>query len=163
MPAVSHKPPLKDRLIPWYFVLGFLVVFAVNGVFVTVALRTHRGVVTSHAYEEGRDYNHTLAEAAKQAVLGWQVHAELLQGSSTPELHYTLHDHTKTPLSGARAIAYFSNPTQDGADFNIPLQEARPGEYHAEIHFPHAGQWDMTIVTLWNQQHHQLHQRLMIR
>lgn len=60
------KPPLKDRIIPWYFVMAFAVIFAVNGLFVYLATSTNKGVVTENAYEKGRDYNHIVEEVRKQ-------------------------------------------------------------------------------------------------
>jgi len=46
-----------DRMIPWYFVLAFLVVFAVNGVFVYLAVSTKHDLVVENAYENGVNYN----------------------------------------------------------------------------------------------------------
>ncbi len=54
--------PLKDRLIPWYFVMAFLVVFAVNGVFIYLATSTHPDVVTENAYEKGLAYDRIVEE-----------------------------------------------------------------------------------------------------
>jgi nitrogen fixation protein FixH len=54
-PAPSTHP--RDKWIPWYFVLAFLVVFAVNGIFIYAALGTHRGVVSDQAYRNGINYN----------------------------------------------------------------------------------------------------------
>lgn len=57
---------LRDRLIPWYFVMAFLVVFAVNGFFVYMAVSTNHGVVTENAYKKGLDYNNVVAQIRKQ-------------------------------------------------------------------------------------------------
>ena len=53
-------------MIPWYFVIAFIIVFAVNGVFVYTAINTNRGVVTENAYEKGLDFNRIVAEVRKQ-------------------------------------------------------------------------------------------------
>ena len=62
----NNKAPLKDRIIPWYFVMAFLVIFAVNGLFVYLATTTHNGVVTENAYEKGLDYERIVDEVRKQ-------------------------------------------------------------------------------------------------
>jgi len=60
---------LKDKLIPWYFVIFFLVLFIVDGIFVYLATSTHTGVVTENAYEKGLRYNEVIerARAAEKA------------------------------------------------------------------------------------------------
>ncbi len=59
--SAKNKPNDNVR-IPLYFVLAFLVVFAVNGVFVYNALTTHHGVVTENAYEKGLDFDRIVKE-----------------------------------------------------------------------------------------------------
>ncbi|MEZ5690885.1 MAG: FixH family protein [Rickettsiales bacterium] len=61
----TSRIPFRDRIIPWYFVMVFLLVFAINGVFAYVAITTNKGVVTDNAYEKGLDYNHIVQEVRK--------------------------------------------------------------------------------------------------
>lgn len=62
----NMKPPLRDRLIPWYFVMAFLVVFAVNGLFIYLATSTNRGVVTENAYEKGLAFDRIVEASRKR-------------------------------------------------------------------------------------------------
>ena len=53
-------------MIPWYFVIAFLIVFAVNGVFVYVAVGTNHGVVTENPYQKGLEFDRIVSEVRKQ-------------------------------------------------------------------------------------------------
>jgi nitrogen fixation protein FixH len=46
--------------------MAFMVVFAVNGVFVYTAIHTNHGVVTENAYEKGLKFDHIVAEVRKR-------------------------------------------------------------------------------------------------
>lgn len=56
----------KDRFIPWYFVMAFAVVFAVNGFFVYKAVTTSHGVVTENAYEKGLQFNDVVKQVRER-------------------------------------------------------------------------------------------------
>ena len=64
--ASKTKPPFKDRIIPWYFVMAFMVIFAVNGLFVYLATHTHTGVITENAYEKGLKFDDIVKEVREQ-------------------------------------------------------------------------------------------------
>lgn len=62
--SATDKPD-KDHRVLWWFAAAFAVVFAVNGLFVYLAVSTNHGVVREHAYEEGLDYDHIVSEVRK--------------------------------------------------------------------------------------------------
>jgi nitrogen fixation protein FixH len=143
----------RDKMIPWYFVMFFAFIALVNGVMVTLALRTHTGTVTDHPYEKGLAYNAVVEAAEAQQVLGWSstitYHAE--------QLHFTLHDKTGKMLTPTQATAHLSRPTQAGMDFEVPLKNGL-----AAVKFPLSGQWDVRVDATANGQHYQQTQRLVI-
>ena len=149
----------RDALIPWYFVAAFLIVFVVNGIFVYLAIQSHSGMVSDHPYEKGRDYNLALDQDAKQQALGWRGDIQLNNGA----VIYTLFDKNGAPISDAKSTAYFTYPVRQGYDFQRPLS-ANPltGHYSAPIDWPIAGQWHITVQSIWKQQTHQTHQHLII-
>lgn len=159
VPDNSNKPPLKDRIIPWYFVMAFLVVFAVNGVFVYIALHTHTGVITEHAYEKGLNYDAILAQAKQQATLGWKDILSYENG----QLHYQLYDKSGKIITNAKITAYISRPLQSGYGQKIGLSYSPDTHYTAPIHFPLNGQWDITVIAQWKHQQHQAHKRIVVR
>ena len=159
MSAAANQTPLKDRLIPWYFVMAFAVVFAVNGVFVYLATSTNQGVVTENPYEKGLAYDVALAEKRAQEALGWQGEITYDEGL----LRFTLSDAAGQPISGATISAHIERPIEKGIATEQPLTESTPGVYEAELPFPAQGQWDITISSLWKKQYHQTRKRLVVR
>lgn len=155
----AEKPPLKDRIIPWYFVGVFMIVFAVNGYFVYMATHTFTGVVTKHAYERGLAHDKTIHNAQEQAALGWSADWAL-DGNT---LRLSLLDRAGNPIQGAQVIAHMMRPTQAGYDFKQTLNEEGNGSYSAAIEFPMKGQWDMTIAVQWKQQSYQNQKRVVVK
>jgi len=156
---MTISAPLKDRLIPWYFVMFFVVVFAVNGVFIYLATSTQSGLVTEQAYEKGLAYNQTISKAATNQALGW--HAEMSLTDTGLALRLT--DGQGSPIIGAKVQARFIRPASSGHDMSHTMAELESGRYIANITLPLKGQWDVTIAATWNQQHYQETQRLMAR
>ncbi len=152
-----HKP--IDRWIPWMFVAFFAVVFAVNAVFVTTALRTMPGVVTEHAYEQGLAYNKTLAAEKKQEKLGWHGKATLEGGV----LAFTLSDKAGKPISGASVRAEITRPVAAGHDQKAVLQEATGGLYQAKIELPLRGLWNVRIFSEWQGRKFQTDQDIEVK
>ncbi len=154
------RPPLKDRMIPWYFVMAFGVVFIVNAVFVYLATASHSGVVTEHAYNKGLDYNATILAAHHQQELGWQG-AVAYEGGM---LQYRLKDVAGKALHAAAVEAFITRPLQSGQDFSLTLaeDEGEPGLYEAAVQFPMKGVWDVVIVATWNRKQFQQKQRLVV-
>ena len=149
----------KDRLIPWYFVMAFAVVFAVNGVFVYLATNTNRGVVTEHAYEKGLNYNETLDQARQERNLGWKSDITYHDGT----LSVTLQDQHSAPISEAVVTASFNRPLGDSALATATLHPTdRPGNYAATVTFPQQGQWDVIIEATWNQNTQHTRKRIVV-
>lgn len=155
----NAKPALKDRLIPWYFVLMFLIVFAVNGVFVYVAVNSNSGVVTENAYEKGLNYNQTIDLAKAQEALGWVGGIQYGNGL----LSFHLRDKEQVPLSGAKVVAYISRPIESGYESEVILPETAVGVYIEKISFPQKGQWDIIVEAIWKNQHYQIRKRLVVK
>lgn len=155
----NMRPPFKDRIIPWYFVMGFAIVFAVNGVFVYQAVHTNTGLVTEEAYEKGIAYNDVLAHAKAQHALGWKDKISYENG----QLQVTLRDAKDLPLENAKVMAYISRPTQDGMDQTHPLAAQGGGVYAAPISLPALGQWEVGVSVICNQQQFQAHRRIVVQ
>jgi nitrogen fixation protein FixH len=150
----------RVRWIPWYIVGFFVVVAILDGIFVYVATSTHTGVITRESYERGLAYNETVEAAEKSAALGWKSTLDLVAGS---DLMFVLNDKAGAPLSGATVTARMVRPTQDGHDFELPLEETAAGEYRAPVTFPLDGLWDVRIFVEWKQHQYQHSDRLIIR
>jgi nitrogen fixation protein FixH len=131
----------RDRMIPWYFVMFFVGLAVVDGVLVTLAVRTQTGVVTDHAYEKGLAYNEVVDAAAAQAALGWKGAIEFVPSAGNAgTLRLKLSDTSGKLLTLDSATATIIRPTQAGQDFEVTLSN---GE--APVTFPEAGQWEVRI------------------
>lgn len=149
----------SDKWIPWYFVAFFVVIAIVDGIFVTVAVSTHTGVIVENAYQKGLDYNQSIAAVEKQEQLGWQGNIALV-GST---LSFYLTDKQNHAIDEAMVTAYFSRVMNAGDDFSVKLPHSANGVYNDNISFPFKGQWDVRIAAQWNQQHYQQSKRITVR
>jgi nitrogen fixation protein FixH len=133
----------SDRFIPWLFVLFFAVVFAVNGVFVYLAVGSNPGIVTEEPYEKGLAFNKTLEKAERQAALGWS--GDIAASEVDGDLIFSLKDKAGKPVAGASVRAEFTRPAQGGVDFSLTLAEGKKGTYQAAIHAPLKGAWTVRV------------------
>lgn len=135
-----------DKRIIWYFVAFFATFMIVDAIFVTVALKTERGLVTDQAYEKGLAFNQTLEEARNQEKFVGYEKAEYNKG----RLMWVLKDANGRPMKGAKVMASLVRPVQAGYDFDLPLTEGKSGVYSARPEFPLPGQWTAKLEVTWN-------------
>lgn len=143
--SASKKVKKNDRWIPWYFVAFFLVIAILDGIFVTIAIKTQRGVVTENAYEKGLAYNSILQKAAKQKNLGLNQRAKYKNGL----LSWYIHDKNGEPIQNAEVTANFFRPVQSGHDFKVELKQTSSGVFEARPAFPLPGAWTVTLEARW--------------
>lgn len=155
---MSQSTRKSDKFIPYYFALFFVVVFAVNGVFVYMSTTSHSGVVTDRAYQNGLEYNETIAASNKQDQLGWQSTARTENG----QLIFQLNDADNNVIDDAKVTAYFMRPTKDGMDQQMVMTVQENGGYQAALDLPVNGQWDVHIVAEREGASYQKHQRIVL-
>ncbi|MCB1561975.1 MAG: FixH family protein [Alphaproteobacteria bacterium] len=155
--AQQAMPRPSDKWIPWYFVLFFVVVALLDGIFVSVAMRTYPGTVSEHAYEKGLAYDGTLEEARSQPLI--------IQSASFKDgvLRWSLADQDGTPLMQADVKAKFVRPVQSGHDFTLALSHKGGGIYEAKPELPLRGVWVAELSGSWdeNRQHYQTAYRFL--
>tara|TARA_Y100000590_G_scaffold252746_1_gene283828 strand:+ start:54776 stop:55288 length:513 start_codon:yes stop_codon:yes gene_type:complete len=150
-PSVSNasvdgagKPHPKDKWIPFYFVIFFVVIAILDGFFVYMAVSTQTGVVTDHAYERGLNFNALLDETRSQPDL--QETALFNEGT----LSWQLNDQHGAPITDASVQASIQRPVQDGYDFDIALTHQGGGLYSAHLDLPLKGLWKARLHSTWN-------------
>lgn len=149
-PGRSRRP--SGWWYPWLFVGAFLIVIAVNGVMIVLAVDSFAGLDTAHPYERGLDYNQTLAAARAQEEMGWQVSVEAVPGggaaagSHPVALEVRFLDRDGRALTGLAVQALLVRPTVEGHDVEVALAERGGGRYVAKTELPLPGQWDLRIV-----------------
>lgn len=132
--------PARGRWIPWVFAGMMLIVVAVNGVLIYSAVHSFTGTTTGKAYDRGRAYNHILAEAERQAALGWTPAVSLLGG----RLEVTVLDREGSPVPG-RLEGLLHRPL-DGRAVPLVFAAVAVGAWSAEAVTPAAGQWEARLT-----------------
>ncbi|WP_043362793.1 FixH family protein [Belnapia sp. F-4-1] len=134
--------PARGRWIPWVFVGMMLLVVGVNAVLITSAVRSFTGTTTGRAYDRGRAYNHIIAEAERQAALGWRAHVTLAEGT----LSVAVADRVGAPVEGS-LTGLLLRPL-DGRTVPLDFTEVAPGRWSAPAQPPAAGQWEARLTLL---------------
>lgn len=140
MTRAADFDPRRGRWIPYVFVGLMLLVVAVNGGLVLAALSTFAGTTTTGAYDRGRAYNAVLAEAERQAALGWAARVTLAGG----RLDVVVTDRQGAPVPGALQ-GIMLRPLQ-GLTMPLELVEQAPGRWSALARHLAAGQWEARLT-----------------
>ncbi len=160
-PRTDRRP--IDGLIPWLFVLGFLVVIAVNAAMVYVALGSFSGLVTDRPYDRGRAYNATLDARAKQDALGWTTRFAMEpQGDGQQRLVLEVIDGAGAPVGGAAVDATLVRPVERGHDRGLALSERGAGRYAGVVALDLPGLWEARIVIQRGQDRFAAIKRVMV-
>jgi nitrogen fixation protein FixH len=153
----------RGRWIPWLFVAGFLVIIAVNGVLVWVAIGTFSGLETDHPYERGLDYNRTLEAAREQQARAWQVSLDVVPSTGRRvSVVASFLDGRGRPIDGLTAEAEFVRPVRADDDVAAVLAGEGAGRYGAELELPLGGVWDVELIAEGESGRWQSRQRLQL-
>ena len=144
---------MTGRRVGLYFFAFFGFIAAVNAVMVTLAIRTHSGVVTDHAYEKGITYNQVVEAEEKQKELGWKSELEYSNGN----IVFALYDKNNHPIPLEKATATITRPTQSGMDFTVQLTGTK-----TPADFPAKGLWEVRVDVLHEGTHYQQSKRIVV-
>lgn len=140
--SIALRPfdPTRGRWIPWVFVGMMVIVVAVNGVLIFSAIHSFTGTTTGAAYDRGRAYNQVIAEAERQAALGWTGRASLAAG----RLDVAVTDRDGNAVPG-RLRGLLHRPL-DGRDVPLEFTAGAAGRWSAPATPPAAGQWEARLT-----------------
>ncbi len=144
---------LTGRRMFLYFAAFFGLIFCMNAVMITLATRSHRGVVTEHAYAKGLAYNQVVEADKAQQALGLRADISL----ENQLLSARLYNATGEEITPATMKAVLVRPTQEGMDVAITLHR---GE--APLSLPAAGLWQVRVYAQHQGQAVQFSQRLVV-
>jgi nitrogen fixation protein FixH len=144
MSTLAGTVAMRQRrsLIPWLFVAAMGLVVAVNGVMITLAVRTFTGLAVSDPYEEGLAYNRVLEAQTRQDQLGWRL---ALRQEAGGVLTLAAQDAEGRPLEGLQVQARLVRPVEPLPDMPLSFAPASDGRYRATLPAPRAGQWDVQL------------------
>ena len=129
------------RWFPWAMVGCLMVVVCVNGVLAWAALSSFPGQAVDDDFGASNRYDRILAQAERQAALGWSVSATIDEGR--PMLVLAAKD--GTPLEHAEIVSVTQRPLGPPQTTTQHLQAIAPGRYRADTALPQAGNWDMML------------------
>lgn len=155
---------LKGHHVLMAFLGFFLVVFAVNGVFLYSAISTYTGIVAVEPYRKGLNYNRRIAADEAQKAQGWQ---EALEVTRSGQVTLRLSNRLGAPVEGLAVIGTFGRPSTAQHDAKLELAELRPGTYTARIAPPEPGAWIVALearpLAAPNEITYQLRKRLWLK
>ncbi len=144
---------MTGRRVWWYFVAFFGLVVSVNAVMVTLAIRTHSGIVTEHPYEKGLAYNQVVEAEKQQEALGWKG----IINYKNNALFFDLRDQNNQAITPERTTATITRPTQQGMDFTIELKNTE-----TPVDFPAKGLWEVRVDAVHEGVHYQQSKRIVV-
>lgn len=152
-----------SRWIPLIFVAFFLVVFAVNGTMVAIALSTWTGLTTETHYRDGVEYNVRLQAAANQAALGWTLEIDSRDaGPNQVDFAVGVTGGQGEALTPDSVTVVFWRPTHEGFDRAETLRPTGDGRFGATVELPMAGVWDARVTVNRDGQRYQTVKRLFV-
>ena len=148
----------RDRWIPWYFVIFFVVLIAVDGTMATIAVRTNPGTVTQHPYESGLAYNKVVEAANAQKKLGWTGDVDFKNGTLT----FSLRDAVQHAVIPDSVHVSFIRPSQSGMDFEADLLPDGNGHFALTPQFSAKGLWEVRVYATLKNSHYQQPKRSVV-
>jgi nitrogen fixation protein FixH len=149
MMTTVRSAPSGARWIPWVFVGGMGLVFAVNAVMVWLAFASWSGLSTTAPYQRGLAYNRVLDAVARQEALGWQLSAAFVPehaGAREGTIAIAVSDRDGRPVADLALEAEAARPLAEASSIALDLRPAGPGRYAAAAALPLAGQWELRLI-----------------
>jgi nitrogen fixation protein FixH len=111
----------------------FGVVIAANAWFVTLSLQSFHGEDRQRPYQQGLNYNATLAARARQQSEGWHATLSLDTSASPARLRLAVMKPDGAPVEGLELAGALRHPADTYRDLPIRLAPIGPGLYEAVI------------------------------
>ncbi|MBL8907084.1 MAG: FixH family protein [Rhizobiales bacterium] len=137
----AQPRPIEGKHVLAGMVAFFGVIIGVNVTMAVLANTSWTGLAVENGYVASQHFNAELAEARRQAELGWKPRL----GYGDDRLELALEDSSGRPLSGFAIEAELERPSTDREDRRIVFNETSPGLYIAEGRL-NSGQWDADVT-----------------
>lgn len=160
MSLLSVRSP-RFSIVPWLFVAGFAIVFAVNGTMMWLAISSFSGLYSDHARERGVHYNQLVQEQRSRDALGWTVQTGWQADSN--QLGLTLLDAGGKPLQDASVTVELNRPAEKMPPLPVVMTNQGQGRFTGVVTLPERGNWDADIVIDAGGHHFAVTKRLFLR
>lgn len=134
----------RSRYIPWLFVAGFAIVFAVNATMIAFAVGSFSGLYTPKPRDRGLHFNQVIAAQQARDALGWRVEPTWRPGSD--DLEIAVFDRAGQPLAGAQVAVALVRPAEKGAVVRVAMTAVDIGRHAGHVVLPARGNWDVDIA-----------------
>lgn len=149
MTATSEAPrpgrPLTGRAVLIWLLAFFGITFAVNGVFIYLALSTFPGLEVASSYRAGQEFEADIAAGRAQAERGWQVDAAVRPSGDAAAVEIRFRDKAGADLHGLNVNVRLTHTVDPRHDHAASLPEVSSGTYRAEIADVKDGVWSLAI------------------
>lgn len=165
-PAAAPRPdPNSPWRSPWVMAwLGLIVVvLAVNGTMVYLAIATSPGLVTPEYYGRGQAYEQTVTSRMARAP-DWMMRA----GLADPLLDrpgpawLVLVDRAGQPVDVDDVTLYAYRPADAAQDFSVPMAREAKGRYQTQVAFPRLGVWDLLFAVRSGEDEYTISERIYV-
>ena len=146
------------RFFPWVVAGGMLIVVAVNVAMATIAIRSFPGVSATTVFDRSNANDAVLADAARQAALGWTVAVRL--DGLRPVMRVT--DRDGRPLQGLLVSGVAERPLGPAQTLRSSFHAAAAGLYVADVALDGRGQWDLMITAASDGHHYRTATRVVV-
>lgn len=123
----------------------FAIVATVNGIMMTVAIRTMPGLDARNGYDVSQRYNAEIAAAGAQDARGWTADARVNLANGNASVSLDLHGAGGVALEQLKPTATLRHPTDRKRDSGVRLVETGQGTYAGELRQITPGAWDLVI------------------
>ena len=134
---------------PWVIAWVSMVVifFTMNMVMIYMAADNSSGLVVDDFYKRGQDYEKNMLKRQARDP-GWNMRIQLPKKIEIDQpviCRFKVTDKSGQPVQPDSIHFYAYRPSDNKADFSLPMKEVEPGVYEAEVSFPLLGAWDILV------------------
>jgi len=124
----------------------FLIIIAVNTVFITLAVQSFPGEQEKKSYLQGLNFNDRLAAREAQAALGWSVNIDKAERTGkTAIIELIFETSEKAPIFDLDIAGVLSQPADNDRDQPLVFSPSGPGRYEAHAENISAGAWILKV------------------
>jgi nitrogen fixation protein FixH len=137
----AHAKSITGGHILAIIITFFGIIIAVNATLAVLAVRSWTGLVVENGYVASQSFNRDLAEARREAGLGWQESFGYADG----RFIVVLSDSALQPISRAAVTVKLQRPSTDREDHELTLTEVASGKYELAASLS-PGLWDAETI-----------------
>ena len=137
----THARSITGGHVLAILVTFFGIIIGVNATLAVLAVKSWTGLVVENGYVASQSFNLDLAEARRQAGLGWQESF----GYANGRLTIVLSDSELRPIGRSSVTVKLQRPSTDREDHDLTLTEVAPGTYASAASLS-PGLWDAETI-----------------